>query len=393
MSRVEELGMDFAFTEEQLAVKQLARSFAEREVRDHVATWDAQETYPAEMVHRLGAVGLMGGVYPEEYGGAAMGFVTLTAMIEELARVCTATALLAGWPSCSAGQGLWIYGREDQKRQFLTPFLRGERIGAVAMTEPHSGSDVARQLETTCVRDGDTYVIHGAKTWITNFHLCSWFITFATLDKRLGNRGICAFIVDRDAPGVSTHAIKNKVGARTWVSGEIVYDQVRVPADRLVGREGEGYKVLLAGAEIGRLACAARCLGQLWACIEASVRYAQERVVFGQPIGRYQLIQSKITDMVVAQEAGRMLTYKLAWLKDQGVERCQREASVAKMFTSDALMQAALDACQIHGAYSCSPEYPVGRYFRDAKFAQIYDGTSEIHRAMIAEHALGIRRG
>ncbi|MBI4504228.1 MAG: acyl-CoA dehydrogenase family protein, partial [Chloroflexi bacterium] len=336
-------------------------------------------------------VGLMRGVYPEAYGGAAMEFVALAALIEELARVCSATALMAGWPSCSAGQGLWTYGREEQKRQFLAPFLAGERVGAVAMTEPHSGSDVARKLETRCARDGDAYVISGAKSWITNLQLCSWFITFATLDPRLGSRGICAFLVDRDTPGVSIHPFKNKVGARTWVSGEVIYDRVRVPAERLVGHEGEGYKVLLAGAEIGRLACAARCLGQIWACVEAATQYARERIVFEQPIGRYQLIQSKITDMVVAQEAARLLTYRLAWLKDQGFERCQREASIAKLFASDALMQIATDACQIHGAYSCSPEYAVGRYFRDAKFAQIYDGTSEIHRVMIAEHALGYR--
>ncbi|MBI4504553.1 MAG: acyl-CoA dehydrogenase family protein, partial [Chloroflexi bacterium] len=225
--------MDFAFTEEQLAIKRLARDFVEREAGPHVATWDAEETYPPEMVRRLGEVGLMRGVYPEAYGGAAMEFVALAALIEELARVCSATALMAGWPSCSAGQGLWTYGREEQKRQFLSPFLAGERIGAVAMTEPHSGSDVARKLETRCARDGDAYVISGAKSWITNLQLCSWFITFATLDPRLGSRGICAFLVDRDTPGVSIHPFKNKVGARTWVSGEVIYDRVRVPAERL----------------------------------------------------------------------------------------------------------------------------------------------------------------
>jgi len=385
--------MDFAFTSEQRAIQQLARDFAQKEVAPFVAEWDRLGTYPAEIPRRLGQLGLMGGVLQEEYGGAGMDHISLTLMLEELARVCFMTAVMAGWPSCSLGRGIMTYGTEEQKRKYIVPLVRGEKLGGTGVTEPHSGTDIVRQMQTTAVKDGDAYLISGTKTWISNLHLAQWFITFATLDKSLGHRGICAFVVEKNWPGVSTHPFKNLVGARTHGCGELVLDRVRVPQENLVGREYEGYKVLMAGTEIGRLACAARAVGQIQACLDESIKYAQSRIVFGQPIGKYQLIQAKITDMVVGLEAARLLTYKLAWLKDQGVERVQREASIAKMYATDVLMQAALNACQIYGAYSCSDEYPVGRFFRDAKFQQILDGTNEIHRVIIAEHALGYRPG
>lgn len=383
--------MDFSFSETQLAIQRLARTFGEREVASRVVEYDRAESYPRELATRLGELGLMGGVLPERYGGSGMDYISLALMAEELARFCPMTAQLAVWPSCSLGQGLLLYGDEAQRQRYLSPLCRAERLGGTGVTEPHSGTDIVRRMETRARRDGDDYVVNGQKIWISNIAHADWFITFATLDPSRGHRGLCAFVIEKDWPGVSWHPIHHKVGARPLMSGQLFFDDVRVPAANRVGPEYEGYKVLMAGTEIGRLACAARALGVIRACLEESVSYARQREVFDQPIGRYQLVQAKIAEMAVNLAAARQLTHHLAWLKDQGVERAQEAASVAKLFATDAAMRAATEAVQIHGASGCSDEVPVGRHFRDAKFMQIYDGTNEIHTVIIAEHALGYR--
>ena len=385
--------MDFSFSDEQLAIQRLAREFGEREIGTRPVEWDRLEHFPWEMAGRLGALGLLGGVLPERYGGSAMEFVSLVLMVEELSRFCTTTGLIAAWPSCSLGQGMLLYGSEEQRLAYLAPLCRGERLAGTGVTEPHSGTDIVRRMETTCVRDGDDYIVNGAKTWITNVEHAEWFLTFATLDKSLSHKGLCAFIVEKDWPGVSWQPLPNKVGARTMASGQLFFDNVRVPARNRVGEEHAGYRVMMAGTEIGRLACAARALGGTRACLDASIAYANEREVFGQPIARYQLIQAKLAEMVVNLEAARALAYKLAWQKDTGQTRVQQEASIVKYFATETYFKAASEAVQIHGAYGCSEDYPVGRHFRDAKFMQIYDGTNEIHQVIIAEHALGLRGG
>lgn len=384
--------MDFRFTEEQRAIQQLAREFGEREVGDRPVQWDREERFPPpEISRRLGELGLMGGTVPERYGGSGMDYVSLTLMTEELARFCTTVGLLAAWPSCSLGSGMLLYGTDEQREQYLRPLCAGTRLAGTGVTEPHSGTDIVRRMETTCVRDGDDYIVNGAKIWISNIEQAEWFLTFATLDKSLSHKGLCAFIIEKDSPGVSWAPIHNKVGARTMQSGQLFFDNVRVPARNRVGDEYAGYKVMMAGTEIGRLACAARALGGTRACLEASVAYANEREVFGQTIGRYQLIQAKIAEMVVNLEAARALAYKLAWQKDQGEQRVQQEASIVKYFATETYFKAATEAVQIHGAYGCSDDFAVGRHFRDSKFMQIYDGTNEIHQVIIAEHALGVR--
>jgi glutaryl-CoA dehydrogenase (non-decarboxylating) len=248
-------------------------------------------------------------------------------------------------------------------------------------------------METTARRDGSDYLLNGAKAWVSNIENADWFLTFATVDRSLGYKGVCAFIVERGFAGVSTQKYLNKVSSRTHVNGELALSDVRVPAANRIGDEGLGYKVLMAGTEIGRLACAARAVGQLRACLDLSVRYAQSRAVFGEPIGRYQLIQQKIARMSVDLAAARLLTYRLAWLQDEGHRRLQKEAAAAKVFATDALMQAATEAMQIHGAYGCADEFEIGRIWRDAKAMQIYDGTNEILTVQVAEHELGYRGG
>ncbi|HYZ01585.1 MAG TPA: acyl-CoA dehydrogenase family protein [Candidatus Binatia bacterium] len=383
--------MEFAESEEQAQIRDLVRRFAEREIAPHVAEWDREERFPKALSKRFSDLGLLGGTLPAEYGGAEQSYTTMTAVIEELAYFSPMAGMVCGHPSCSLGLGLLRYGSEDLKRRYLTPTLQGDLVGAAAVTEPHSGTDVVRRMETTARRDGSGYVLNGAKAWISNVVNADWFLTFATIDRSREHRGVCAFIVDRDVPGVGARQFPDNVGARTFVSGEVQLADVRVPEENLIGAEGEGYKVLMAGTEIGRLACAARAVGQLRACLDLSVRYARDRTVFDEPIGRHQLVQEKIAGMSVGLEAARLLTYQLAWRKDQGATRLQKDAAIAKLFATDQLMKAADGAMQIHGAYSCSAEFEVGRIWRDAKFMQIYDGTNEIQTVMIAEHELGYR--
>lgn len=382
--------MEFALTEEQTMLRNAVREFARKELAPHVQENDEQERIPRELIDRAAEFGLFGGVIPEQWGGAGLDFVSYALVIEELAKVDQIFATLASFPSGLAGAGLLKYGTSGQKERYLKPFAQGLRLGGAGVTEPGSGTDVAR-MQTTARRDGQDYILNGSKMWISNLDHADWFITFGTLDRSLGSRGVCAFVVEKSWPGVEVRPVKNKTGFRSIVTGELRFDEVRVPRENLVGEEGKGMHVALCSVENGRLAVAARACGVIAACLDESVRYATQRKTFGREIGQYQLVQAKIGDMVVGLEAARLLTYRLAWLKDQGQQRARKESSMAKMYATDVLMRSAVDAAQIFGAYSASPEYPVSRYFRDAKFFQIVEGTNDLHRVLIAEEELGLR--
>jgi hypothetical protein len=246
-------------------------------------------------------------------------------------------------------------------------------------------------MRTTCRRDGASYVLNGAKAWISMLDVADWFVTFATLDPELGRDGVCAFIVPKDTPGLTVSAYKNKLGFRPVVTGDLALEDVRVPEENLIGEEGKGYRVAMAAVETGRLTVAARAVGLAQACLDASTKYARDRIVMGQEIGRYQLVQSMITDMVLGVESARGFLYALAQARDDGNDRPRREGSVAKLQATDVAMISATAAVQIHGAYGVSDEYPVARYFRDAKVFQIIEGNNQLHRAMVAEYALGYR--
>jgi glutaryl-CoA dehydrogenase (non-decarboxylating) len=384
--------MIFEPNEEQRQILDLARSFAEKEVAPHITQFEREERYSKHVAAKLGELGLIGGVIPEEYGGAGLDYVTLAMLLEELAVVDVMTAVIAGWPSCSLGRPIYLYGSDELKQRYLKPLCQGKKFGATGVTEPHSGTDIVRKMETTARRDGDSYVLNGSKIWISNARNADFFLTYGTIDKARGMRGICAFLIDADLPGVSVTPILNKNGARSQDTGQVYFDNVRVPAGNMLLAEGEGYKSLMCGTEIGRLACAARANGQIRACLAAATSYVRERQVFGQPVGRYQLVQAKIAAMRVGLDASRLLTWRLATLLDSGVERCQREASIAKYFATETLMTAATDAYQVHGAYGVAEEYNVGRYFRDAKIMQIYDGANEMHQQIIGEWELGYRQ-
>lgn len=383
--------MDFAYTPEQESLIDLCRQFMKKEVTPFVEQYEQDEHYPRETAEKLGSIGLTGGTIPEEYGGAGLDYITLSIVLEELAYGDIMTATIAGWPSCSLGRPLLVYGTEEQKQTYLKPLAQGRMFGATGVTEPHSGTDIVRRMETTVRKEGDHYILNGMKTWVSNAKNADFFLTYGTLDKSKGMHGICAFIVEKKWPGVTINKIKNKVGARSQDTAEVYFEDVKVPKENLIGEEGKGYKALMCGTEIGRLACASRAVGQMRACLDAAVQYASEREVFGQPIGKYQLIQAKIANMRLSIESARLMNFKLAWLFDQGHERCQKEASLAKWYATDALMKVAEDAYQIHGAYGVAEEYKVGRYFRDAKIMQIYDGANEIHQQIVGEWELGYR--
>jgi alkylation response protein AidB-like acyl-CoA dehydrogenase len=376
---------------EEAALREAARDFGRREILPHVVDYDREGEFPAEIVRRAAALDWLGAPLPEEYGGAGLSWDLFAALIEEISRSCHIVGLALSFPSGLVGGGILAFGSDEQKSRLLPPLVRAEQFAGAGVTEPGGGTDVAA-MRTTCRRDGDEYVITGAKAWTSMIDEASWFLTFASIDRSLGRKGICAFVVPADAPGLTRRAYKNKLGFRPIATGDLVLDEVRVPVENRIGEEGGGYAVAMAAVETGRLSVAARAVGLAQACLDASTAYANEREVGGHPIGDFQLVQSKITDMAVGVEAARGFVRQLAADRDAGIARPRRAASVAKMFATDTAMTAATAAVQIHGAYGVAEEYHVGRYFRDAKVFQIIEGNNELHRSIVAQYALG-RRG
>jgi alkylation response protein AidB-like acyl-CoA dehydrogenase len=376
---------------EREALTAVVRKFAEEVVRPRVAEYDREERLPPDILEQMADLGFFGGTVPVEWGGAGLDNVTFAALVEEISRVDHILGVLMSMPSALVGSGLLEFGTPEQKDRWLTPLAQGRIFGGAGVTEPQSGSDVAG-MQTTYVRDGDGFVINGSKTWISNLDIASFFVTFATSDRRLRHGGVTAFVIPAGTAGVSVHPFKNKLGFRPICTGELVLDDVRVGPEALLGTEGGGFAVAMTAVERGRLTVAARAVGLAQACLEASVAYAAERVVFGQPIASYQLVQKKLADMAVEIEAARMLVERCAMALDRG-ERARSEASMAKMYASDVAQRAATEAVQVHGAYGVSDEYPVGRYYRDSKVFQIVEGTNEIHRTLIARDLVnGVRR-
>jgi alkylation response protein AidB-like acyl-CoA dehydrogenase len=373
---------------ESALIIELVREFAQTHVAPGVLTRDREEAYDRGLVSQLGELGLLGGVVPVEYGGAGLDHVTFAQAIEEMSRVDHLYGLAMSFPSGLAGAGLLAYGSEEQKGQFLPDLCAGTTMASTGVTEPSSGTHVSN-MHTRCTRASDSYVLNGQKTWISFIDMSDWVLTFATLDPN-NRAGICAFVVPTDSVGVRLQPFTNKLGFRAIATGDVFFDSVRVSAANRIGEEGQGLDVAMAAVEQGRLGVAARSLGLAQDCLDRSVRYAQEREVFNRPIGRYQLVQSMITDMVVGIEGARAMTLNLALKRDRGL-RARREASLAKMHASNVALTAASNAVEIHGAYGTHEDYHVGRHFRDAKVMQIIEGQNELHRTMIAEYALGYR--
>jgi glutaryl-CoA dehydrogenase (non-decarboxylating) len=382
--------LNFNLSDEQQMLKKMVRKFVDDNIIPNIQKWDRQGYFATEIIQKLGELHLMGVCIPKNYGGAGMDYNSLAIVCDELERGDTAFRTAVSVHTALNSMTLLQWGEEAQKVKYLIPQAKGEKVGAFGLTEPNAGSDVAA-IETSAKKDGEYYVLNGSKTWISLCDVADHFLIFAYTDKAKKHRGISCFIVDRNYPGVSTKAVKGKLGIRAGNTGEVVLENVKVPKENLLGEEGEGFKIAMSALDNGRFTVAAGACGQINACLEASLAYCHERETFGKKIGEHQLVQQMIAKMVVALENSRLLVYKAGELKNNG-KRNTKETSLAKWYACDAAFDAAVDAVQIHGAYGYSDEYPVERYLRNAKAPVIYEGTREIHTIMQAQYALGYRK-
>ncbi|MCD6554368.1 MAG: acyl-CoA dehydrogenase [Chloroflexi bacterium] len=378
--------MDLKFTEEHEMMRKMVRDFAEKDVAPLAAELDEKGEVPFENIKTMGRLGLLGLTAPEEYGGCGADTISYVIAIEELSKACASTAIVMAVQNSLVNYGLTKFGTEEQKQKYLTKLVTGEWIGAFALTEPGAGSDAAAQ-RTTAVRDGDFYVLNGTKHFITNGGFADVVIVFAMTDKSRGSRGISAFIVEKTFPGFSVGKEENKMGIRGTNTSELIFEDCRVPAENLLGKEGQGFKIAMIALDAGRIGVGAQAVGIAQAAFEAAVEYAKTREQFGGPISRLQAIQWMIADMATRIEAARLLVYNAALKKDSG-ERFTKEAAMAKLYASETADFVVDRALQIHGGYGYMKEYPVERYYRDARITRIYEGTNEIQRLVIAHQVL-----
>ena len=378
--------MDFALTREQEMLRETVRAFAEEVLKPRAAAFDRSREFPFDNYRRCAEMGLCGMMVPEAYGGAGFDGVSYVIAIEEVSRACASTGVILSVNNSLFCAPVQRHGSEAQKQKYLVPHARGEKIGAYCLTEPQAGSD-AGALRTLAKRRGDRYLLSGSKVFVTNGIAAHTFIVYATLDPKLRYKGICAFIVERGFPGLRLGKPEHKMGITCSGSVEIVLDGCEVPAENLIGKEGDGFKIAMATLDGGRIGIAAQAIGIASAALEESLAYSRSREAFGRPIADFQAIQWKLADMATEIDAARLLSYRAAWARDHQ-ERCSLETSMAKLFASEACMRAAKEGVQIHGGYGYINEYTVERLFRDAKITEIYEGTSEIQRLVIAKEIL-----
>jgi butyryl-CoA dehydrogenase len=378
--------MKFALTEEQKMIKDMVRDFAEKELRPIAREIDEEERFPDETLPKLSELGLMGMAFPREYGGSGIDNVSYSIAVEEISRVCPSTGIIVSVNNSLVCEPLNKFGTEEQKKKFLTPLARGEKIGGFALTEPNAGSDAAG-IKTTCRKEGDGYVLDGSKNFVTNGSKASYFIVFANIDKSLGHKGITAFVLEEDMKGFSKGKKEKKLGIRASDTISLGIDQCFVPAENLLGKEKEGFKVAMSTLDSGRIGVASQAVGIAQGAFDECIRYSNERQQFGQPISGFQAIQSMLADMATEIEAARLLVLKSAALKDSGA-RFSTESAMAKLYASDVAVRVTRNAIQIHGGYGYTREYDVERFYRDAKITEIYEGTSEVQRMVISRALL-----
>jgi alkylation response protein AidB-like acyl-CoA dehydrogenase len=376
--------MYFQLTEEQNLIRETVRSFAENEVAPSAAERDENERFDRElMFDKVAELGLAGIVFPEKYGGAEGDYISYAIAVEELSRVCASTGVTLSAHLSLAANPVWLFGTEEQKEQFLTPMAEGTKLGAFALTEPSAGSD-AGGTKTFAARDGDEWVLNGSKIFITNGGDAETYIVFARTDKEAKkHHGISAFIIDKDTPGFSFGKKEKKMGIRSSLTCELVFENCRIPADRLLGKEGEGFKVAMKTLDGGRIGIAAQALGIAQGAYEAALNYALDRKQFEQPIASFQGVQFILADMALRIEASRLLVYQSAWRASAGLSY-GKESAMAKLSASETAMWVTTKAVQVHGGYGYTRDFPVERMMRDAKITEIYEGTSEVQRVVIA---------
>jgi alkylation response protein AidB-like acyl-CoA dehydrogenase len=381
-----DLHMDFAFNQEQEQLRKTVRAFAEGEIRPHVMAWDEAQHFPVDVFRKLGALGVLGAVFPEALGGAGFSYVDYSIVIEELARVDPSIALSTAAHVSLCTNHLYVAGSEAQKQAYIPGLATGEWIGAWALTEPESGSD-AGGTRTKAVLDGDHWVLNGLKTFCTNAHVADVFVVMAVTDRDQSSHGISAIVVEKGTPGFVVGKKENKLGMRCSPTGELIFNDCRVPAAQLVGKRGEGFIDSLRILDGGRISIAALGVGIAQGAFEAALRYAKQRKQFGRPISEFQAIQHKLADMATEIDAARLLTLRAASMKDDG-RNVNKESSMAKLYTSETAVRVANEAVQIHGGYGFLKDYPVEKFYRDAKLCTIGEGTSEIQRLVIARQLL-----
>ena len=384
--------MDHILNEEHKMIRDMARDFAQSEIAPIAAEIDESAAFPTETVKKMGELGFMGIEIPEEYGGTGMDTLSYVLAMIEISKACASHGAIMSVNNSLVCHGIHKYGTEEQKRAFLMPLASGEKLGSYSLTEPQAGSDPAN-MRCTAVYDAgaDEYVINGLKAWVTSGPVADYIILFAMTDMSQGHRGISAFIVDTQLPGFSPGKVEPKLGIRASHTSELVFEDYRLPASYRLGKEGLGFKVALSILDAGRIGIAAQAVGIAEAAYEAARDYAKEREQFGQPIAEFQAIQWMLADMKTRIEASRLLTYQAAMAKDEAEKsggRYSLEAAMAKLFASETAMWVTTKAVQIYGGNGYSKEYPVERHFRDAKITEIYEGTSEIQRLVIARSIL-----
>ena len=368
--------------QDHLMIRDAVRTFVREAVTPNAAQWDRDRQFPADVHRQLAELGAYGVLVPEEYGGAGLDALALALILEEIAAGDGGTSTAISVNNCPVCSILLTYGNEQQKRDWLTPLARGGMLGAFCLTEPQAGSD-ASALRTTATRDGDCYVLNGVKQFITSGKNGNVAIVMAVTDKSAGKRGISAFIVPTDTPGYVVARLEEKLGQHSSDTAQIVFDNCRVPAANLIGAEGEGYRIALSGLEGGRIGIAAQSVGMARAAFEAALAYAKERESFGEPLFAHQAVQFRLADMATQLEAARQLIWHAASLKDAG-QPCLTEAAMAKLFASEAAERICSAALQIHGGYGYLSDFPVERIYRDVRVCQIYEGTSDIQKILIA---------
>jgi len=378
--------MNFELSEEQLLIREMVTEFTAAEVAPIAAEIDRDHRFPVELLPKLAELGLMGVPFAEESGGAGADYVSYAIVLEELARACASTSVIV---SAHTSLGTWPiaeFGTPEQKEKYLRGLASGEKLAAFALTEPGAGSDAAAGT-TTAVLDGDDYVLNGSKIFITNGGFADVYVVTAMTDPAAGTRGISAFIVERDAPGFSVGVEEQKMGIKASSTTPLYLSDCHIPKSALLGKEGKGFKIAMQTLDGGRIGIAAQALGIAQGALDASVAYAKERVQFGKPIAVLQAIQWMIADMATEIEAARLLVYRAAWNKDNGLS-FSKEAAMAKLFAAETATRCAGKAIQIHGGYGFTEGYPVERAYRDAKITELYEGTSEVQRLVIAASCL-----
>ena len=379
--------MDFTFTDEQKHLRKSVREFAEGEIAPHVHDWDESSHFPTELLPKLGEMGLMGVIFPEEYGGADLGYIEYATVIEELSRVDGSVGLFVAAHNSLCSNHIYKFGSEEQKKKYLVPLAQGKKLGAWSLTEPEAGSD-AGGTRTTAVRQGDHWVLNGSKTFTTNGSYADICVAMAVTDKSKASHGISAFILEKGMPGFRPGKKENKLGMRASDTSEVIFSDCHIPPSQLLGPLGEGFTGSLKILDGGRISIAALGLGMAQGALEAATNYAKQRKQFGKAIAEFQAIQFKLADMATQVEAARLLVYQSAWLADQKNVRFTRESSMAKLFASEVAVRVANECVQIHGGYGFIKDYPAEKFYRDVKLCTIGEGTSEIQRLVIARQLL-----